>query len=141
MKNFFESIGYKLRTFMRGRYGMDELSYFISVIGIIMLLLSILIPPLFILYFVGFVLLIWTWFRFFSRNIYKRQVERNKYLMIKGNVRQNFVLIKNKWVERKTHKYYKCPSCKATIRITKPARGRKIKINCPKCHNNFVKKT
>ena len=39
----------------------------------------------------------------------------------------------------KTHKYYKCPTCKQVVRVPK-GRG-KIEISCPKCHTKFIKRT
>jgi len=140
MGNWLRNIKYGLQRFMQGRYGYDELSQFLSVTGLILLLLSFF--PLFrVLYFVAFALFIWMWFRIFSKNIYKRQVERSKYLNVKNKVMREFRLCKNAWRDRKTHKYYKCPHCKAVARITKPGKGRKIAIRCPKCGNDFDIKT
>lgn len=140
MKRFFENIMYRLQRFMYGRYGYDELSRFLLISAIVMLVLS-LIPFLKVLYFVAFVILMWSWFRSFSKNIYKRQMERQKYLTVQSKVRQRFRLYKNIWLERKTHKYYKCPNCKAVVRIMRPEKRRTINIQCPKCGNSFDKKT
>lgn len=141
MKRLLQSVGYKLRAFMQGRYGTDELSHFLSVTGLILFLLSCLIPPLFLLYFPALALLIWSWVRSLSKNICKRQRERDKYLAIRGKIKQKFKLWKNMWSERKTHRYYKCPHCKATLRIANPGKGRTISITCPKCHGSIEKKT
>lgn len=140
MKKFFENVMYGLQRFMYGRYGYDELSRFLLNCAVVMLILS-LIPFLRILYFVAFALLIWSWFRSFSKNIHKRQMERQKYLAVQNKVRQKFRLYKNIWIERKTHKYYKCPHCKAVVRIMKPEKRITINIQCPKCGNSFDKKT
>jgi len=140
MKKWLEKFKYSFQKFMQGRYGYDELSWFLSITGLILLLLSAL-PYLGILYFIAFALLIWSWVRSFSRNIYKRQMELSKYLTLKNKVTLKLRLYKNIWLERKTHKYYKCPHCKSIIRITKPEKGRKISIHCPKCDNSFNKKT
>jgi DNA-directed RNA polymerase subunit RPC12/RpoP len=140
MKKWLENFKYSLQRFMQGRYGYDELSWFFSIAGLILLLLSAL-PYLSILYFIAIALLIWSWFRAFSKNVYKRQIERSKYLNIKNKVTQKFRLCKNVWHERKTHKYYKCPHCKAVVRVIKPEKGRTINIHCPKCGNSFNKKT
>ena len=77
MKSFLEHVRYKIQAFMQGRYGMDELSYFLSMTGLTLFLLSVLIRPLSILYFPALAVLIWSWFRSFSKNIYKRREERN----------------------------------------------------------------
>lgn len=140
MKKWFENFKYGFQRFMQGRYGYDELSRFLSITGMVILLLSIL-PYLGVLYFIALAMLIWSWFRSFSKNVYKRQSERNKYLNIKNKATQKFRLYKNIWHERKTHKYYKCPHCKAVVRIIKPGKGRSINITCPKCGSGFDKKT
>lgn len=140
MKKWFSNLEYKFHCFMQGRYGYDELTRFLSVAGFVLLFLSF-IPYLRILYFLAFILLIWLWFRLFSKNIYKRQMERQKYLAIKKKVKQKFMFLRNIWCDRKTHKYYKCPHCKAIMRIRKPEKGRTITINCPKCGQELRKRT
>jgi len=125
---------------MQGRYGYDELSQFLFISGLVLLVLSY-IPYLKIFYFIAFVLMIWACFRTFSKRIYKRQMERQKYLAINNKIKQQFLLYKNVWRDRKTHKYIKCPYCKAIIRISKPGKGKTIAIHCPKCGQGFEKRT
>jgi len=136
MSNFFNRLGAKYRTFMQGRYGNDELSRFLSVCGMILLVLS-LIPVLRILYFLALILLFWVCFRSFSRNVYKRQAERSFYLLKKRAFLSWFGTLKKRWADRKTHKYYKCPHCKKLLRVPKG----KIRITCPQCQTSFSKKT
>jgi len=140
MRKWPGKLGYKIQYFMQGRYGYDELFRFLSVSALVLLLLSF-IPYLRILYFLGIALLIWAWFRSLSKNLYKRQMERQKYLAIKNKVSQKFLLYRNRWRDRKTHKYYKCPYCRIFVRITKPGKGKTIKIHCPKCGQEFSKRT
>ncbi len=40
---------------------------------------------------------------------------------------------------KKLYKYYKCPKCKTELRVPK-GKG-KIKIKCPKCQEQFIKRT
>lgn len=138
MRNWFSNIGYRIRQLMQGRYGYDELSRFLTICGLVLVFLSV-IPVLRILYSLAFILLIWSWYRSFSKNIYKRQTERQKYLETKRKIEQRFRLYGNVWRDRKTHRYYKCPHCKAITRISKPGKVRTITINCPKCGQGFVK--
>ena len=138
MKNFFNRLAAKYRVFMQGRYGNDELSRFLSVCGMVLLLLS-LIPFLRILYFLALALLIWVCFRSFSRSVYKRQAERNFYLLKKRALLSWFNNLKRRWADRKTHKYYKCPQCRKLLRVPK-GKG-KIRITCPQCQTSFSKKT
>lgn len=140
MKKRFSNWGYKLSSFMQGRYGYDELSRFLSIAGLIIMVFS-WFPHLNILYFLGLALLLWSWFRTFSRNIYKRQMELSKFLNLKGKITQKIRLYKNMWRDRKTHKYYKCPGCRTYVRIKKPAKGKRIMVTCPKCRQSFEKRT
>lgn len=141
MKKYFNNLNYKIQGFMQGRYGNDELSRFISIIAFIFLLLACFIPKAGLLSFVGLLLFIWSWFRTLSKNTGKRRLERDKYLTIREKITQKFNLVKNKWRDRKTHRYYKCPNCKVTIRIPKPGKHKTIGITCPKCKKEFTKRT
>jgi len=140
MKKWLSNMRYRIQHFMQGRYGYDELSQFLFISGLVLLVLSY-IPYLKIFYFIAFVLMIWACFRTFSKRIYKRQMERQKYLAINNKIKQQFLLYKNVWRDRKTHKYIKCPYCKAIIRISKPGKGKTIAIHCPKCGQGFEKRT
>lgn len=125
---------------MHGRYGHDELSRFLLIVSFVFILsgsiryLSFLLVPA--LGACG-----WALYRTFSRNRYARQNKLYRCIQIKNPVRQKFNLIKAMWRGRKTHRYCKCPYCKAVVRITKPGNGRTISIHCPHCGRNFEKKT
>ena len=140
MKKWLSNIGYRIQYFMQGRYGYDELSWFLFVSGLVLFILS-RIPYLWVLYFLAFALLVWSLFRSLSRNIYRRQMERQKYLTLKYKVKQEFLLYRNVWRDRKTHKYYKCPHCRAIVRIRRPGKGITISIGCAKCGQEFKKRT
>lgn len=140
MRNWLNNLGYKLQRFMQGRYGYDELSRFLCIAALVILLLSY-IPLLRFLYVVAWILVLWAFIRSFSKDIYKRQMERQKYLAIQGRIKQQFTLWKNIWRDRKTHRYYKCANCKAVVRIVRPERGKTITIQCPKCGQEIRKRT
>lgn len=139
MRNWFRNLGYKFQSFMQNRNGSDELGRFLSFAALFFCCLSLIQPLRFFIY-PAFALLVWSIFRTFSKNVYKRQLERDKYLEIKNKVFGFFRGLKNRWRDRKTHRYVKCPFCKTTIRIKIPPKGATISIKCPKCSNNIVKK-
>ena len=61
-----------------------------------------------------------------------------KYVQLIAPITKKVDFFKRKRKD-KTHKYYKCPTCKQVVRVPK-GRG-KIEINCPKCHTKFIKRT
>lgn len=138
IKNWFRSIGSKMQSFMYGRYGFDELSQFLMRIAFVCIIAGLFIYPGF---FCGLAMALYliTMLRTYSKNTAKRQREREAYLRMTNPVRNWFGLQKRKFSERKTHRYYKCNQCKTSLRVPK-GKG-KIKIRCPKCGAEIVKKT
>lgn len=123
---------------MAGRYGYDELSRAMSIIALICLLVAMFTGwPL--LSTVALILWVWALIRSYSKNISKRQLERQSYLRLTGRIKGWFGTKKRAWSERKTHCYFKCPNCKKTLRVPK-GKG-KIKITCPECKTQITKKT
>ena len=123
---------------MVGRYGYDELSRTMSIIALICLLVAMFTGwPL--LSTVALILWVWALIRSYSKNISKRQLERQSYLRLTGRIKGWFGTKKRAWSERKTHCYFKCPNCKKTLRVPK-GKG-KIKITCPECKTQITKKT
>jgi predicted RNA-binding Zn-ribbon protein involved in translation (DUF1610 family) len=92
--------------------------------------------PLMIL---GIVLLVIPLLRMFSRNGEKRRKENAVLLRAKRKITSYFRRIKKQYQQRKTHRFYHCPSCKQILRVPK-GKGR-LKIKCPKCGTAFEKKT
>jgi predicted RNA-binding Zn-ribbon protein involved in translation (DUF1610 family) len=88
-----------------------------------------------ILNYLSLALVAYCIFRMLSKNVTKRRSESEKFMMIVTPVQewvtQKVVQIKY----AKTHKFFKCPSCKNILRVP---RGRgKIHITCPKCGQRF----
>ena len=127
----------KFTRFMVGRYGNDRLNQFLLIVSIVFLVFSFLGGRFF--YVITLFILIYTYYRMFSRKIYKRSAENQWYIKREMKVRSFFLRKKNEIKIRKTHHIYKCPSCKQKIRIPK-GKG-KIEIKCPKCKTAFIKKS
>ena len=127
----------KLYRFMIGRYGNDNLNRFLTAISIVCLVLSFFGPRIF--YLLAIAILVYVYFRMFSRNIYKRTMENNLYMRYEYKIKQYFATLKRDMNQRKTHHIYRCPSCRQKIRIPK-GKGR-IEIRCPKCSQTFIKKS
>ncbi len=141
MQNRWNNIKWKLASWASGRYGSDRLNKHLVWLSILMWILSILFSrsvwrliPLTL----GWSALLFSTFRMFSRNIYARQRELSRYEKVTEKPFRFFKLQKNKWHDRKTHKYFRC-SCGAALRVPK-GRG-EIVITCPKCKKQLCKKT
>ena len=123
---------------MSGRYGVDYLGRFTIIAGLIALLLAGWTRSS-LLNLLAWMLIIYSYYRMFSRNIYKRTQENQWYLNKTYKIRCFFARQKNMLTQRKTHHIYKCPTCKQKIRI--PRGKGKIEIRCPKCNTTFIKKS
>lgn len=138
MQNFFQKMRYKMATFMYGRYGNDELTKFLMIAAIILMVISWL-PKLGWVYFLAAALLVWSLTRSFSRNLNRRRQEREKYLKLRKPIVNFFKLQRNKWRDRKTHIYFKCHKCKAVLRV--PRGKGSIIVTCTRCQERIEKKT
>lgn len=128
----------KFMRFMYGRYGMDQFSKFLVTVSMIGFVLSMLTRRN-IFYYLALALLIYTYFRMFSRNHAKRIAENQLYWKYTDTFRKKWHVFKRDSAQRKTHHIYKCPTCGQKIRI--PRGKGKIEITCPKCSTKFVKKS
>ena len=125
-----KKLRYRLYYFMQGRRGTDQLSRFLMNIALVLILVTFftrkyaavtLLIDLLVL-----ALLVYTNFRVFSRNLYKRELENNRYLIWRNNLK-----------ERKKYKYFKCPKCGQKMRA--PKGSGKIRVTCHQCNTSFKK--
>lgn len=128
----------KLRQFMIGRYGTDGLNQFLSIASLVLLLIAI-ISRVNLFAYLGAALLIFCYYRTFSRNISKRTEENYKFYTLKDRVDNKFKGWKEQWANRKVYHYYRCPQCRQKLRVPR-GRGR-IQISCPRCGTQFIKKS
>lgn len=137
MKRFFEKLVRNIQIFMYGRHGQDTLSHHLICVGFAVWAVSLFIWrfPLAVVYTL---LCAYSIFRTMSRNHAKREKELRTYMKLIKKLRDFFKLQKNRYRDRKTHRYFKC-RCGAILRVPK-GKG-EIIIHCPKCKNSFEKKT
>ena len=137
----------RFRNFMYGRYGTDQLNMFLWAATLALIIISFIlrffeaIPNYvhIILSAVSWVLLFLNILRSFSRKIAVRQKENYVFLRAWRSVKGFFKKLFVPRADRKTHKYFKCPTCSQKVRVPK-GKG-KIAIKCPKCGNKFIRKT
>ena len=124
--------------FMYGRYGVDSFGKF-TIWGSLILMLIAGWTHRGILSWLAWAGIIYSYFRMFSKNISKRYAENQKYLGYTQKIRSWFTREKNMMEQRKTHHIYTCPGCGQKIRIPR-GKGQKVEIECPKCHEKFIKR-
>jgi len=127
----------RLRSFMYGRYGTDQLSCALLVLYIALMLLSYIKPLGFMSVLAVAVALICA-ARILSRNIDARRRE-NRLFMEKWGPFQAKLSSLYSMAKDREHRYFTCSGCRNTLRV--PRGKGKIEITCPRCGAKLVKKT
>ena len=107
----------KLNRFMQGRYGVDNFARFTLGVALFVIVVG----------------------SFMRQNAAGGVLENQKYLGYTQKIRSRFTREKNMMEQRKTHHIYTCPGCGQKIRIPR-GKGQKVEIECPKCHEKFIKR-
>ena len=123
---------------MQGRYGVDSLSRFLSIVLLVIIILGMFIRiPL--SGTITLVILLILYWRMFSRNISKRYEENQKFLQIRDKLLGRFSDFGSNMSQMKDYHIYKCPRCNQKIRI--PRGKGHIMVRCPRCGYEFHKKS
>ena len=127
-----------LRKFMMGRYGLDQLSIALLAFSFV---LSFVIRPIELpfLWLIVYIPLGFYLYRILSRDILRRQRENYIFLQYWQPVYTFLFRYFRKIRDIRQYRYYRCPNCKGELRV--PQGKGKIKITCPRCHQEFIKKT
>ena len=127
----------KFYRFMQGRYGIDQLNSFLMIVCVICFIANMFIGSI-VLTFIAYGTWLFVIFRMFSKNIYARNRENDKYL--------NFFSPLSRWLKLKlmskqdpSNKYFSCPKCKQMVRV--PKGHGTVVVTCPNCQNKFEKRT
>lgn len=151
-------MNYNRRPIFDGRNGADELSATLIVGGIAVFLAYPIFDAKLIqgcIVLLGIFLIALGVWRAFSTNIAKRRGENATFMNFihtpskeekaarKAMAEQAKAAEKAKREKRKedlkTHVFYNCPKCHQELRV--PRGKGKIRIKCPKCGEQFIKKT
>lgn len=124
----------RLQSFMYGRYGADELYKFLFYTCLVLIFINIIVHSI-VITAIESILLVFAIYRCFSKNFTQRRKENGWYLNAKGKVTGFFKLQKNRFKDRKTHVYRRCPSCRSVLRL--PKKKGEHSVVCPKCRNRF----
>lgn len=126
----------KIRSFMAGRYGHDELNYFLLALGIIFMFLSLIFGRVFSL--MSMLALVFVIFRMMSRNFSSRAAENRRFMPLWSKVAPHVNIMKARMKDGGVHRYFLCPKCKKILRVPK-GKG-KITLHCP-CGTDFKGKS
>ena len=128
----------KLSRFMYGRYGQDQFSRFLLLVGLVILVISLFVRipglSLLVLLLLGYV-----YFRMLSRNVTARYAENQKYLELKARFLGLFGKNGHRAQRQGDNMIFRCPKCSQKIRI--PCGKGMVEITCPKCRTKFRKRT
>lgn len=117
-----------------GIYGLDRLYFVLFGACLFFIILNLFIRS-WILYIPEILIFGYMIFRVLSHNIQARRKENDwffgKWKKVSGWIK----LQKNRFRDRKTHVYKKCPKCGAVLRL--PKRKGKNTASCPRCQNKF----
>ena len=137
MQNFLS----KLRAFMAGRYGFDQLGRFLFGLSMVFWLLCIPLRFLpfphvyFVFWALNLGLYVFAFFRIFSRNTYRRTVENERYLHFRQRIAPFLLRQKEKYGDPEFF-FKNCPFCGTKLRLRR-VRG-KHTSRCPKCGQKFT---
>lgn len=131
----------RLIRFMAGRHGNDQFNNFILIVSLVIMLIASFTGGTvsYILLGAAVLLLLYSYFRMFSRNVNRRREENGKYMRLRYKLQAALRLRRERWVQRKDYKFFTCPSCRTTLRV--PRGHGKIKIVCRKCGSSFTGKS
>ena len=122
----FQRFKYAMQRFFYGRYGVDQLNTVLLVLGIVLCIVGMMTRVTWLTY-VSYIPLILAIYRTYSRNLQARRRENQRLLSL---VKQ---------LKDRDNRYFSCPKCRQKVRVPK-GKGT-VKIRCPKCGEQFVKKT
>lgn len=127
----------KLQQLMYGRNGADQLSA-AAMWAAVMIWTVYLFTSWLPLYLAALALLIYTFFRLFSRNLEKRRAENAKFLNLLWPLRRRLSAFSCR-MRDKEHRYFRCPNCGQQMRVPK-GKGR-IQVTCRSCGITFEEKS
>lgn len=139
--NIFQRMRNGMIRFMYGRNGMDQLNRALFWAYLILWLAGLIVSAVLketalaavfngVVWVLMWALLVLLFFRTFSKNLYKRREENQKWVNWWWGIKNRSAGAKVRHAD-KDHKYFTCKNCKAICRV--PAGKGKIVITCPKC--------
>lgn len=122
----------KFQKFIYGRYARpDELYKFLFLLYFILLIIDLFVNNI-VLMILELVIVFILFYRIFSKNIYKRSAENQRFIKFKNKLLKPFSNIKRN-IKDKDHVYKKCPKCKTILKLPVPSERGIKHAKCPNC--------
>lgn len=123
--------------FMQGRNGVDALYNFLIIVCFVLIIVNFFLTgiPKLIVSAIYLAIISWAFFRYLSKNLYKRRKENADFLRLIKKFTAFFRLQRDRVRDRKTHVYRRCPKCKKVLRL--PKKAGKHNVCCPCCSHRF----
>lgn len=128
----------RLRGFMAGRNGLDQLGIAALILALLLSWLGnaegrklVLLPAA--------ALLAWTAWRMFSRNLEKRRAENAGFTGLLYGARDGLAGWLARARQSREYKFFRCPGCRNRLRVPR-GKGR-LQITCPRCGQRFSGRT
>ena len=118
---------------MYGRNGADSICKALFIPIVVAFVLSLFVRGIArpIVLTIGWLLIVYSYFRMFSKNVAKRRKECSWF-------DSKMKYIKTRAKQSKDYKFFDCPNCGAHLRV--PRGVGKITITCKKCGTKFDRK-
>lgn len=127
----------RMAQFMQGRHGVDALSNFLVILGVILMFVSF-IPNLAFLQWISIVLLLIAIVRAYSKNTAARERENAAFVRIFEKPMSAISLAKTKREHPDTD-YFRCKGCGQILSVPK-GKGT-MRVVCPKCKTEDTHKS
>lgn len=134
--SLFARVRDALARFMSGRYGTDSLNRSLILIWLLLAIVNVFFHSL-VIYVIELVFCFVVFFRMLSRNYVKRQRENAAWFSMTSGLRGAFRRFMIRRRDGKKFHFFKCPNCKAPIRM--PRKVGRFNIRCNKCGHSFQK--
>lgn len=131
----------RFTQFMYGRNGVDLFSRFLTYFALVLLILRLVIRGVAgsVMWYLALAVLVYAYFRIFSKNLGKRRAENAKYYHYRTKAVNGFRDWRDRRRQSRDFKFFRCPSCRAMLRVPR-GKGR-IRVTCRKCGTAFERKT
>ncbi len=139
-------------SFYSGRNGSDALSVFLAAVAAVLAIAASVASSSSVRLFLSglaIILVVIALLRMLSRNVGKRRSENDAFLSLfrflspdpktKARKEEERRRREQRKEDLRTHAYFRCPECRTECRVPK-GKG-KIRITCPKCGHQFIKRT